>query len=156
MRDEHLPDELDEYLRGASPLSRQYQRESAPVPPHALERLVLDAARPQQVESKPSLKSQSLAPLAFAASVLLSVALVLAIVVGPAVRRTDDKPYMVQVRAYKADQPSLAVVSPRKRNPAAWLADISALRRAGRNGEAELEMRRFRSAYPDYIIPIRE
>ena len=126
------------------------------MPPHALERLVLDAARRQPVESKPSPRSQSLAPLAFAASVLLSVALVLAIVVGPAVRRADDKPRVVQVRVYKADPPRAVVASPHERNPAAWLKDISALRRAGRNGEAELEMRRFRSAYPEYIIPVSE
>jgi hypothetical protein len=37
-----------------------------------------------------------------------------------------------------------------------WLEDIDALRRAGRSNEAEVEMRRFRSAYPDYIIPISE
>jgi hypothetical protein len=33
---------------------------------------------------------------------------------------------------------------------ALWLADIHALRRAGRNSEADAEMRRFRSTYPNY------
>ncbi len=126
------------------------------MPPHALDRWVLDAASLQPVESKNSLKSQSLAPLAFAASVLLSVALVLAIVFAPVVKRSDDKPHVVQVRVYKTDPPRAAVASPRERNPAAWLEDISALRRAGRDSEAEIEMRRFRSAYPDYTIPISE
>jgi hypothetical protein len=46
--------------------------------------------------------------------------------------------------------------SARERNPVLWLADISALRRAGRGNEADAELRRFRSAYPDYIIPISE
>jgi hypothetical protein len=37
-----------------------------------------------------------------------------------------------------------------------WLGDIAALRRAGRDREADIEMRRFRSAYPDYLIPVSE
>jgi hypothetical protein len=144
------PDELDEYLRGTSAVSRQYQREPAPLPPHALERQVLDAARLQT--RKPRM-SQSLAPLAFAASVFLSVALVLAMVFGPqTAKKPDDKPRVMQVRVYKADPPRAAALSPRERNPAAWLEDIAALRRAGRTGEADIEMRRFRSAYPDYTI----
>jgi hypothetical protein len=36
------------------------------------------------------------------------------------------------------------------RTPSAWLGDIAALRRAGRDREADAEFRRFRSAYPDY------
>jgi hypothetical protein len=154
MPDIRPSDELDEYLRGASALSHQYQREPAPVPPQALDRSVLAAAR--LPDSKTLLKSPRLAPLAFAASVFLSVALVLAIVFGPAVKRADDKPHVVQVRAYKSDPPRAAAASARERSPAAWLEDISALRRAGRDREAELEMRRFRSAYPQYIIPVSE
>jgi hypothetical protein len=38
----------------------------------------------------------------------------------------------------------------RARAPSVWLADIAALRRAGRNREADAELRRFRSTYPDY------
>jgi hypothetical protein len=147
MPEKRLPDELDEYLRGDSAVSRQYRRESAPAPPHALDRLVLKLAS----------RSQSLAPLAFAASVLLSVALVLAIVFGPqAARRSDDKPRVLKVSVYKTEPPRAAQVSPRERNPAVWLEDISALRRAGRDREADIEMRRFRSAYPDYLIPVSE
>jgi len=147
MPEKRLPDELDEYLRGDSAVSREYRRESAPAPPHALDRLVLKLAL-RSAKSKARLGSQSLAPLAFAASVLLSVALVLAIVFGPqAARRSDDKPHVLKVAAQ---------VSPRERNPAVWLEDISALRRAGRDSEADIEMRRFRSAYPDYLIPVSE
>jgi negative regulator of sigma E activity len=162
MRDEPMPgdrnlDELDEYLRGESALSRRYQREPAPVPPHALDRLVLESARQAPLKSKAPLKSQSLAPLALAASVLLSVALVLAIVFGPqAAKRNDDKPLVLRVRMYKSEPPRAALASARERNPAAWLDDISALRRAGRDSEADAEMRRFRSAYPGYIIPTSE
>jgi negative regulator of sigma E activity len=157
MPDEPNPDELDEYLRGESALSRRYQREPAPVPPHALDRLVLESARRPPLKSRAPLKSQSLAPLAFAASVLLSVALVLAIVFAPqAAKRNDDAPLVMRVRMYKSEPPRAALASPRERNPAAWLEDISALRRAGRDSEADAEMRRFRSAYPGYIIPTSE
>jgi negative regulator of sigma E activity len=150
-----MPDELDEYLRGESALSRRYQRASAPEPPHVLDRLVLESAH--QIKSKAPRKSQRLAPLAFAASVLLSVALVLAIVFGPQGAKTnDDQPLLVKVRMYKSEPPRAALASPRERNPAAWLEDISALRRAGRDGEADAEMRRFRSAYPGYSIPTNE
>jgi hypothetical protein len=156
MPDERMPDELDDYLRGGSPLSGQYGRESSPLPPHALDRMVLEAARPAQLESKRPFKTQSLAPLAFAASVLLSVALVLAIIFGPQARKSDDKPQVMLVRMFKSEPPRAALVSARERNPAAWLADITALRRAGRRAEADVEMRRFRSAYPDYNIPISQ
>jgi hypothetical protein len=153
-------DEFNEYLRGESALSRQYQREPAPPPPQALDRLILDAACSEapckeQVKPQPT-KSQSLAPLAFAASVLLSVALVSAIVFGPqTATRTDETPHVVPVRVYKTERPQ-AAVSPRERNPTAWLEDISALRHAGRDSEADSEMRRFRSVYPNFIIPSNE
>ena len=148
-------DELTEYLRGESALSRQYRNEAAPLPPQALDRLVLDAVRSKDSKSKPRL-SQSLAPLAFAASVFLSVALVLAIVFTPqAARKIDDRAQVVPVRAYKSEPPR-AALTPRERNPALWLEDIAALRRAGRNNEAAVEMRRFRSAYPAYLIPVNE
>ncbi|MGB6308776.1 MAG: hypothetical protein WBF89_13390, partial [Steroidobacteraceae bacterium] len=39
---------------------------------------------------------------------------------------------------------------PRLRSPSVWLTDIAALRRAGRNDEADAEYRRFRKAYPAY------
>jgi negative regulator of sigma E activity len=150
----HPPDELDEYLRGDSALSRQYRRESAPTPPHALDRRVLRLLNPAQ--SRPPY----LAPLAFAASVLLSVALVLAIVFGPqTTRRDDNAPRLVRVAA-RADAspnsalnrtPQLYSSDPfRARTRSAWLADIAALRRAGRNREADAELLRFRRAYPDY------
>ena len=156
MPDERMPDELDDYLRGGSALSYQYKREASPLPPHALDRTVLEAARPAQLESKKPFKSQSLAPLAFAFSVLLSLALVLAIIFGPQAKKPDDKPQVVRVRMFRSEPPRAALVSARERNPAVWLADITALRRAGRRAEADVEMRRFRSAYPDYVIPINE
>src|SRR6202789_1927112 len=149
------PDDLEEYLRGDTALSRRYRRESAPAPPHVLDRRVLRLSRQAQ-RTSPCLQ-----PLAFAACVLLSVALVLAMVFGPAARRTDDNtPRLVRVAA-RAEMPpnvsltrkaqlygsDLARAGPAK----VWLADIAALRRAGRNVEADAEYRRFRNAYPDYV-----
>jgi hypothetical protein len=143
----HPPDDLDEYLRGDSALSCQYRREPAPTPPPALDARVLELSRLPGPYGARAARGNApcLAPLAFAASVLLSVALVLAIVFGPqSVRRADDAPRVVRI-AYSSDA-KLA------RSPRAWLADIAALRRAGRNREAEEELRRFRSAYPGYSI----
>ena len=163
------PDDLDEYLRGDSALSRQYRRESAPTPPHALDRRVLGLSRDALDRRVVGLasrdahgKSPCLAPLAFAASVLLSVALVLAIVFGPqTAKRVDDAPHLVRVAAH-ADASPIVPLSRRlelyssdprhARAPSVWLAAIAALRRAGRNGEADAELRRFRSTYPDYSI----
>jgi hypothetical protein len=154
------PDELEEYLRGESEVSRQYGRETAPAPPRALDRLVLRRARELHG------KTPCLAPLAQAASVLLSVALVLAIIFGPqAVQRADDAPRVLRAAAhaalpasaplarefqlYSSDPPGSSGPL-RSREPSAWLIDIAALRRAGRIGEANAELRRFRRVYPNY------
>src|ERR1700694_6096886 len=96
------PDDLDEYLRGDSALSRQYRSESAPTPPHALDRRILGLSSRDARG-----KSPRLAPLAFAASVLLSVALVLAIVVGPeSAKRVADAPRLVRVAAHADMSPN--------------------------------------------------
>jgi len=156
------PDELDDYLRGDSELSRQYRREPAPAPPRALDRQVLRRARDTQG------KAPYLAHLGWAASVLLSVGLVLAIAFGPqAVQRADDTPHVVraavrttlptsaplalgrQFRLYSSDPPGNSGPLD-SRAPAAWLADIAALRRAGRDAKANAELRRFRRVYPNY------
>ena len=160
------PDDLDEYLRGNSALSRQYRRESAPMPPHALDRRVLGL--PRGTRGTAQRLTPCLAPLAFAASVLLSVALVLAIVFGPqTAKRVDDAPRLVRVAAHSdtltnpplSRKVQLYSSDPKfARAPSDWLADIAALRRAGRDREADAELRRFRSTYPDYStgdLPIR-
>jgi hypothetical protein len=147
-----LPDDLDEYLSGDSTLSKQYRKEYSPMPPQLLDRRVAELAVSRGSPRAGHCKSACLAPLAFAASVLLSVALVLAIVFGPQkAKRADGAPHLVRVataldgrlRLYSSD-PS------RPRTPAQWLADIAALRRAGRVGEADVELRRFRATYPTY------
>lgn len=168
------PDDLDEYLCGDSALSRQYRRESVPTPSHALDRRVLGLSRaahdsPAASDSRAAPgKSPCLAPLAFAASVLLSVALVLAIVFGPqTAKRADDAPRVVRVAAQADASPNaplnrklqLYSSDPQHaRAPSVWLADIAALRRAGREREADAEFRRFRSTYPEYstgVLAIR-
>ena len=134
-------DELDEYLSRDSALSRAYQHGGAPMPPHAVDRAILKRSR---VGTK---KSQYLAPLAFAASVLLSFAMVLAIIFAPRPAR-DEAPKLMHVGLYSDTGAA--------RKPAVWLADIGALRRAGRYSEAAAELRRFRIAYPNYVIPSNE
>jgi len=150
-----LPDDLNEYLRGDSELSRAYGKEAAPVPPPALDRRVLALSSPRGTRST----SPYLAPLAFAASVLLSMALVLAIVFGPQkARRGGDAPRLIRVAARADLSPApvdrrLRLYSSdplRPRTPSQWLADIAALRRAGRISEADTEFRRFRNTYPAY------
>ena len=149
-------DDLEEYLRGDTALSRRYRRESSPGPPHVLDRRVLRLSRQAQR------KSPCLQPLAFAACVLLSVALVLAMVFGPqAAKRMDDNtPRLVRVVARTDVTQSVSLNRraplygsglPRARPAKVWLADIAALRRAGRNDEADAEYRRFRSTYPGYV-----
>jgi len=166
----HPPDDLDEYLRGDSALSCQYRRESAPAPPPALDRRVLEMSRaagelaagdstaPHDSHTPRSVRAASaappcLAPLAFAASVLTSVALVLAIVFGPqSAKRVDDAPRVVRVVAHAELPQPYTNNSKAARAPSVWLADIAALRRAGRNREADEELRRFRTAYPAYPV----
>jgi hypothetical protein len=151
------PHQLDDYLRGASALSREYQRESALLPPPALDRKVLAAADPASPNLRTFHKSQRLAPLAFAASVFLSLAVVLALVFAPQPsQQTAAKAHVLQVRVYKSEAPRAAVTSVRERDPAMWLEDITALRRNGHVLEADVEMRRFRSVYPNYVIPSNE
>jgi hypothetical protein len=156
-----LPDDLNEYLRGDSALSRAYGKESKPMPPQALDRRIaaLCASAGGSVRGTHG-KSACLAPLALAASVLLSVALVLALVFGPQkTKRAEDTPHLIRV-AVRADLSATPPVDrgprlyssdpPRPRTPLRWLAEIAALRRAGRISEADTELRRFRETYPAY------
>ena len=83
-----------------------------------------------RVETKTPFKSQNLAPLAFAASILLSVALVLAIVFAPQAKKMDDKPHVVRVRIFRRS--AARSPDPARAQPALWLSRHQALRRAGR------------------------
>ena len=44
------------------------------------------------------------------------------------------------------------VVIPPKKSPGAWLAEIEALRKAGKHAEADAELAKFRQRYPDYPL----
>ena len=150
--DRQPSDDLHDYLRGGSELSRAYKREAAPAPPHMLDRRVLDLSQ-DRYSSPPYL-----APLALAASVLLSVALVLAMLFGPqGSKRRDDTPRLMRIAAH-TDAAGGGSLAHRLQHyhgdappePTHWLAQIGALRRAGRTREADAELQRFRRAYPGY------
>jgi len=69
----------------------------------------------------------------------------------PAGRVIDGKPAADEVQSTRArakDKREAAV-----RSPDEWLARIIELRRAGRNAEADDELARFRTAFPDATIP---
>jgi hypothetical protein len=151
------PDELNEYLRGDGALSREYKKEATVMPPPALDRRISALASPHPAHAK----SSCLAPLAFAASLLLSMALVLAMVFGPQkIKRADGAPHLIRVASRADVSPApiyrrLRLYSSdpqRPRSASRWLADIAALRRAGRIREADAELRRFHDAYPVYSI----
>jgi hypothetical protein len=148
-------DEPDADHGGDAQLSRLYRRTATAAPPPALDRRVLAAAR------KAVARSPYLAPLALAASVLLSVALVLALVFGPRTARRGEEPVRWMLAAARTEAHAPAVpwaASPGKGaaraaavpDPRSWLAQIAALRRAGRGFEADAQYRRFRAAYPGY------
>lgn len=141
-------------MNGDNELSRDYHRQAKPMPPRTLDRQVLRLAR--QAHGK----SPCLAPLALAATVLLSIGLVLAIILSPpAARHIEEAPRLLRT-ALRADMPARAPIGralqlyssdpPTLREPGAWRAEIAALRRAGRNSEADAEYRRFRKVYPQY------
>lgn len=148
----HPPDELEEYLRGASALSRQYRREPSPSAPHALERRVFTiAADARGTLPKSRHKRPYLAPAALAASVLLSLAMMFALVIGPQSPKHHDKPHLVRASAHAEPQLRMYSSDPQpSRSAGVWLERIAALRRAGRDAEADAELRRFRNAYPSY------
>ena len=143
----HQPDELEDYLRGGSVLSQQYRRESAWSTPHALDRRVLKQRRDACA------RPQYLAPLAFAASALLSVAIVVALAIGPQrARHGEDSPRMIRAAVRTGAPLHLYSSDPRKvRTRAEWLEEIAALRRAGRDAAADLEYRRLLAAYPPAV-----
>ena len=82
---------------------------------------------------------------------LTSVALVLAIAFWTEIRQTRRRCSGV-VRVVARGAAAVHQQFQAARPPSAWLADIAALRRAGRNREADEELRRFRSAYPTYPV----
>ena len=160
-------DDLQKFRLDSASVSRAYHRLPAPAPPRTLDVRVLHAARTAQAAActaaeRTPVRSQYLAPLALAASVLLSVAVVLAMVFGPqAIRRGEESPRMLPAaaRAARHDAPPGIIQNrqlytsdppaPRE-TPSAWLARIAALRKAGSEAEADVQYRRFLEAYPAF------
>jgi hypothetical protein len=148
-------------------LTRIYRRTCTATAPAALDRDILAAAR------RVHARSQYLAPLALAASVLLSLAVVLAIAFGPraagprGARHAEESVRVMQAaqrgavgpiggrRLYTSDPPgahSATADADRQRDPHRWLAEIAALRKAGRRAEADAQFRRFQRVYPGFGI----
>ena len=135
-----MNDELDEYLAGGSAVSRAYARLPRPEPPAALERAVLD-----ELPLRRPLRSPCLAPLGLAATVVLSIAVLAALVLKPTPPREPSAARVMPVHYYRETEA--------QRPPGEWLDAIAALRRAGHYEEASAEMRRFRRAYPRFLVP---
>jgi hypothetical protein len=61
------------------------------------------------------------------------------------------EPERVAASARKAAKP--AAVAPHPADPKVWLQQIQDLRAAGKADQAEAEMRRFKTVFPDYDAP---
>jgi hypothetical protein len=168
--------ELDQYLRGDSEVSAAYRDlESAPPPGQDVDARVLRMSRQAAANSAPLTGARTVlarrptwfAPFALAATVVLSVALVLAVILEPAKqRRVDDSAHWVYAAAHKSDRLPLRTEAPATPGPRAesnaprdaqsWLTRIRELRHEGRFLEADAEFRRFRAAFPDTVIPAED
>lgn len=173
-------EDLEQFLRGDSELSRAYRRASAPLPRASLDRRILDRARATLARSgMPGSGSW-----AYAASVALAFAVIFAVAYAPrGIDRADDAPHFVRTATHGSNASGLNFMYPtikgrsarpplyssdppaaRARSgadsgwadPHRWLARIAALREAGRDAEADEEYRRFRAAYPAYDFTRRE
>lgn len=166
---------LDEYLRGDSPLSRVYRETGKEEPPAHVDAAILAQARAAATAHRGG-KPRWLMPLSLAATVLLSVGVVLlmskqgvspvptetpAIVAPPVTGKTPvvtpkatvapkDAPVVVPKEAPRFE--AREVVIPPTKSPEQWLAEIDALRKAGKHAEAEAELAKFRQRYPDHPI----
>ncbi len=110
-------DGLEEYLRGASDLSRVYRRTAQHAPPPALDRCVLDRARAAR---RPS-RYRNIAALA--AAVLLTLGVLIALAMLPrTIRRADESPRFLQAAVRGGDAAGMHLVyQTLKRAPAAPL-----------------------------------
>jgi len=150
-------DDLEEFRRGDSELSRAYRRASAPQPRAALDRRVLERARAAHARAAAS----GTGTWAYAASIALALAVMFAVAYAPRrVERTDETPHFLHTAARHPNSPALhfayptvagrAAAGAEVPDPRRWLARIAALREAGRNRDADEEYRRFCTAYPTY------
>ncbi len=168
---------LDEYLRGDSALARAYRETGREEPPAHLDAAILAQARAATAPRRGS-KPRWLMPLSLAATVVLSIGVVLLMSKqGVAPESMEPPPSVVPAPAVTEKAPVAmpkAVVTPKempavtpketprfeprevaippKKSPEAWLAEIEALRKAGKHAEADAELEKFRQRYPDYPL----
>lgn len=159
---------LDEYLRGDSPLSRAYRETGREEPPAHLDAAILAQAK-AMVGARRS-KPRWFMSLSLAATVVLSIGVVLLMsregvtpvptetpVLKPTTPAVIEKAPAVTPKATVTPkeaprfEPREVVILPKK-SPETWLAEIEALRKAGKHAEADAELAKFRQRYPDYPI----
>ncbi len=168
---------LDEYLRGDSALARAYRETGREEPPAHLDAAILAQARAATAPRRGG-KPRWLMPLSLAATVVLSIGVVLlmskpgvapepmevppsaapapavtekAPVVTPKAVVTPKEMPAVTPKETPRFEPREAVIPPTK-SPEVWLAEIGALRKAGKHAEADAELEKFRQRYPDYPL----
>lgn len=167
---------LDEYLRGDSALARAYRETGREEPPAHLDAVILAEAKAAAAPRRGG-KPRWLMPLSLAATVVLSIGVVLfmskqgvapepmdTVPVTPAPAVKEKTPMVtpkaaVTPKEMPAVTPKEAprfepreVVIPPKKSPEAWLAEIEALRKTGKHAEADAELEKFRQRYPDYPL----
>ena len=148
-------EDFERYLHGGGELSRAYRRASAPLPSAALDRRV--RARAAHAVSR----MQGSGSWAYAAGVLLAIAVIFAIAYSPhEPARIDDAAHFVRTAVHGSNA-SLHFTYPTTTEPSAppdaqrqmilrdrWLEHIAALRAAGLDAQADAEYQRLRTAYP--------
>lgn len=157
---------LDEYLRGNSPLTRAYRELDREEPPASLDARILAQARGERAAPRGG-KPRWLMPLSLAATIVLSVGIVLFMT-----RQGATPVPMETAPAAKPSTPSTApapapkvtpkeaprfeardvAVSPKQKSPEQWLTDIEELRKLGLDAEADAQLAEFRKRYPDYPL----
>ncbi len=157
---------LDGYLRGDSPLTRAYRETGREEPPSSLDARILAEAR--GVKAAPhGGKPRWLMPLSLAATVVLSIGIVLFMTrqgtaplpteTAPAVETPAPSAAPVPVpkvaprEAPRFDARDVAI-QPKQKTPEQWLTDIEELRKLGLHAEADEKMAEFRKRYPDYPL----
>ncbi|TAM45071.1 MAG: hypothetical protein EPN55_09460 [Gammaproteobacteria bacterium] len=157
---------LDEYLRGDSPLTRAYRETGREEPSASLDARLLAEARGGNTAPRGG-KPRWLMPLSLAATVVLSVGIVLFMTRQGATPLPPEAAPVVETPAPSAKPtpvPKIApketprfeardvTVQPKQKTPEQWLADIEELRKLGLHAEADEKMAEFRKRYPDYPL----
>ncbi len=158
---------LEEYLRGESPLTRAYRETGREEPPASLDARILAEARGGKAAPRGG-KPRWLMPLSLAATVVLSVGIVLFMARQgatpvpmetapvettpvPAAKPSAPAPKVVPKESPRFEARD-AAIPPRQKTPEKWLADIEELRKLGLHAEADEQLAEFRKRYPDYPL----